>query len=310
MIPSTMKTILIAGPTASGKSALALALAERIGAVVINADSMQVYRELDILSARPSPQDMARAPHRLYGHVAGSEAYSAGRFVREATQEIAAAHGRGLHAIVVGGTGLYFKALTEGLSPMPEVPTEIRAYWRAEAERLDAPALHAELARRDPVMAARLAPGDRQRVTRALEVLDASGRSLAEWQREPGRPAVDPATAVKLMLRPARDELRARCDLRFDNMMESGAAAEVRHLLTLGLSRDLPVMRALGIRPLIAMIEGRITADEAVERAKAETRQFAKRQETWLKRNMISWKDFATQEMESQASNCLAFIQS
>lgn len=303
-----IKTILIAGPTASGKSALALALAERLGGVVINADSMQVYAELDILSARPGALDLARASHRLYGHVTGSEAYSAGRFVREATAEIAAAHGSGRHAIVVGGTGLYFKALTEGLSPMPGVPDDVRAFWRAEAQRLDAPVLHAELARRDPVMAARLAPGDSQRITRALEVLDASGRSLADWQREPGRPAVDPATTANFVLRPERGALRDRCDRRFDAMMETGAVDEVRRLVALGLSRDLPIMRALGVGPLMALLEGHLSREDAVIRAKAETRQFAKRQDAWLRRYMIAWSAILAQETECRAAECFAFI--
>ena len=303
------KTILIAGPTGSGKSALAVALAERLDGVIINADSMQVYRELAILTARPGEADLGRAPHRLYGHVSGSEAYSAGRFLREAAAEIAAAHAQGQTAVVAGGTGLYLKALTEGLSPIPEVPPEIRNHWRAEAQHHEAPALHAVLARRDPEMAARLAPGDRQRVTRALEVLDASGRSLADWQRAPGRPAVDPETTLKFVLRPDRDVLRRRCDQRFDAMMENGALDEVARLLSLGLPRDLPVMRALGVGPLIAMIEGRIGRAEAVMRSKSETRQFAKRQETWLRRYMIAWIGIIAQETEIRAAECFAFIQ-
>lgn len=304
------KTILIAGPTASGKSALALALAERLGGVVINADSMQVYRELDILTARPGASDLARAPHRLYGHVTGAEAYSAGRFVREAVAEIGAAHASGQIAIVAGGTGLYFKALTDGLSPIPEIPPELRAYWRAEAERLQAPMLHAELARRDPEMAARLAPGDSQRITRALEVLDASGRSLADWQREPGRPAIDAASTSRFVLRPARDDVRDRCDRRFDAMIEAGAVSEVGRLLALGLPLGLPVMRALGVGPLIAVLDGRMPLAEAVTRAKAETRQFAKRQDAWLGRYMITWRHVIAQQTESRAAECFAFIQS
>lgn len=305
-----IKTILIAGPTASGKSALALALAERLGGVVVNADSMQVYRELDILTARPGPADLSRAAHRLYGHVPGADAYSAGRFVREATAQIGAAHASGKLAIVTGGTGLYFKALTDGLSPIPDVPDDVRAYWRSEAQRLQAPMLHAELARRDPEMAARLAPGDSQRITRALEVLDASGRSLADWQREPGRAAIDPVTTAKFILRPERGDLRDRCDRRFDAMMEVGAVDEVQRLIQLGLSRDLPVMRALGVAPLIALIEGRLSREDAVARAKAETRQFAKRQDAWLRRYMIAWSKPSAQETESRASECFAFIQS
>ena len=270
---------------------------------------MQVYRELDVLTARPSSADVARAPHRLYGHVPAAEAYSAGRFVREAETEIAAARAAGLVPIVVGGTGLYFKALTDGLSPMPEVPEHVRSHWRGVAQRTEATALHADLARRDPEMASRLAPGDRQRVTRALEVLEASGRSLADWQRQPGRPVVGDADAVKFVLLPDREELRCRCDQRFDRMMEQGAIDEVRALLTLGLPWDLPAMRALGVAPLAALIQGHATRDEAVAQAKADTRKFAKRQATWLRRYMIAWKVVKTQEIESQAAELIAFIQ-
>ncbi|MEQ1711933.1 MAG: tRNA (adenosine(37)-N6)-dimethylallyltransferase MiaA [Hyphomicrobium sp.] len=303
------KTILIAGPTSSGKSALALALAERLGGVVINADSMQVYRELDVLTARPSAADAARAQHRLYGHVPAAEAYSAGRFVREAETEIATARAAGLVPIVVGGTGLYFKALTDGLSPMPEVPDDVREHWRHVAQRTEAIALHAELAKRDPEMASRLAPGDQQRVTRALEVLEASGRSLADWQRQPGRPVVGDADAVKFVLLPDREELRCRCDQRFDSMMARGALDEVRAMFSLGLTWELPAMRALGVAPLAALVRGEMTRDEAVAKAKADTRKFAKRQATWLNRYMIAWKSINSQDTECQAAELIAFIQ-
>lgn len=300
--------VLIAGPTASGKSTLALALAERLGGVVINADSMQVYRELRVLTARPRPEDEARVPHRLYGHVPGAEAYSAGRFMREAADAIGAARAAGRMAIVVGGTGLYFKALTEGLSPMPTVPDAVRAYWRGEAARRGAAALHAELERRDPAMAARLRPTDPQRVTRALEVLEATGRSLSTWQAGRGVPVVAAGEMARLVLAPERDVLMQRCDKRFDRMMADGAEDEVRELAALRLDPALPVLRALGVRPLAEMVAGRVAREAAVTQAKAETRQFAKRQMTWLRGNMIAWRWLSEKETESQIDESMAFI--
>jgi tRNA dimethylallyltransferase len=301
--------ILIAGPTASGKSGLALALAERIGGAVINADSMQVYRELRVLTARPSAKDEARAPHLLYGHVPGGDAYSAGRFAREAGYAIKEAQARGLVPIVTGGTGLYFKTLTEGLSPVPVIADDVRRYWRTEAEQRGSIALYAELARRDRVMASRLQPGDSQRITRALEVLDATGRSLAEWQKLPGEPVIDTATpTLRLVVMPERAEMHRRCDERFDAMMADGALDEARSLAALGLDPGLPIMRALGVRPLIQLDRGELSAEEAVRQAKAETRQFAKRQVTWLKGNMISWKLVNAQQMTNMLAEIMTFI--
>lgn len=308
MPPTT--TILITGPTASGKSSLALGLAERLGAVVINADAMQVYRELRILTARPTEGAEARAPHRLYGHVPAAEAYSVGRFVRDAAGEIAHAHGAGRIAVVVGGTGLYLKALTEGLSPVPAVPAEVRAFWRRQAEVLGPGALHGELLRRDPAMARRLRPTDPQRLTRALEVIDGTGRSLAAWQAEPGRPVVAQAATARIVLALPRDELARRCEARFDDMMAEGAVAEAAALAALDLDQGLPAMRALGVRPLIELSKGRIAQTEAVARAKAETRQFAKRQMTWLRGHMMSWRWLSEQEMESQMDESMTFIRS
>lgn len=301
-------TILVAGPTASGKSALALALAERLGGVVINADSMQVYRELRVLTARPSAEDEGRAPHRLYGHVPGAEAYSAGRFVRDAAAEIAAARSAGRLPIVVGGTGLYFKALLDGLSPIPDVPDDIRRHWRRQEAEQGAPALHGRLALRDPVMAARLEPGDGQRIVRALEVLEATGRSLASWQSEPGVPVLAADRAVKLVLMPDRAVLRARCDARFEQMLEQGAEEEVAALVALGLDPGLPLMRALGVKPLVELLAGLTPRSMAVERAKAETRQFVKRQTTWLSRNMITWNAILESETESAEAQSMRFI--
>jgi tRNA dimethylallyltransferase len=302
--------ILIAGPTASGKSALALALAERLGGTVINADAMQVYRELRVLTARPDADDERRAPHRLYGHVPGAEAYSAARYAAEARAAIAAAEEAGSLPIVVGGTGLYFKALTEGLSPIPPIPDEIRARWRACAGEEGAAALHAILAERDPEMAARLRPTDPQRLVRALEVLEATGTSLARWQEEPGEPVVRVEDGRAVVVAPERDVLRQRIDARFDRMMAHGAVEEVRALLQLALSPELPVMRALGVGSLARLIAGEASPAEAAEAAKAETRQYAKRQLTWLRRNMNAWKWIDAQEMESFVATLSDFIKS
>ncbi|MBS0240108.1 MAG: tRNA (adenosine(37)-N6)-dimethylallyltransferase MiaA [Proteobacteria bacterium] len=308
-VKTDLRPILIAGPTASGKSALAMAIAERCGGEIINADSMQVYRELRILTARPPLEDEARVPHALYGFVPASEAYSAGRFVRDAAAAMAKAQSGGRRPVIVGGTGLYFKALLEGLSPIPDIGPEVRAYWRGEGDRQGAGALHDELAARDPLMASRLAPTDLQRIVRALEVIDQTGRSLADWQSLRGEPVIAEADAACLLVSGDRAELHARADARFERMMREGALDEVRALSLLQLDADLPAMRAIGVRPLLRLIAGEATVEQALEEAKAETRQYIKRQETWLKRHMISWKSVETKETESYLRDIFAFIQ-
>ena len=303
------RTILIAGPTASGKSALALSLAEHLGtAVIINADSMQVYADLRVLTARPTVEDEQRVRHALIGHVSGSEAYSAARFVVECAAALTDAHARGETALIVGGTGLYFKALLEGLSPIPPIPEEVRAHVRAKALRLGAAALHDELSACDPVMAARLVPTDTQRITRALEVLEATGQSLSYWQQIPGVPVIDPAGARHLVIQPERGDMMARCDQRFDLMIRHGALEEVAQLREAQLPADVPIMRALGVRPIIDYLDGVVTLERATELAKTETRQFAKRQITWLKRHMITWKCVETQEIEQNIREIISFI--
>lgn len=302
------KPILIAGPTASGKSALALLLAEHYDAIVVNADSMQVYAGLPVLTAQPPPDDLARAPHRLYAHVPPSDAYSVARYVADAGQVIAEAAALGRRVVIVGGTGLYFKALLEGLSPVPEIPQDIRDRWRANAATWPIEDLHAALAARDPVMAQRLVATDRQRMTRALEVIEATGRSLAEWQQEPGRPVLAENETVRLVVTRPREEIAARCDVRFDLMVEQGALDEVRHLMALGLPRDLPVFGALGVWPLLDHLEGRMSLADAVAAAKLQTRQYVKRQETWLRRYMIAWKYISTQQMENYEADFFADI--
>lgn len=302
--------VLIAGPTASGKSALALALAERLGGVVINADSMQVYRELRILTARPSDDDEARAPHALYGHVAAGEHYSAGRFVKDAALAIADAQRQGRVPVIVGGTGLYFKALLEGLAPVPAIDPAVRAHWRNEAERVGAPGLHAILSARDPLTAARLRPSDTQRLVRALEVFDSTGQPLAEWQTQKGAPVVDAAAALKFVVRSDRETLHAKAAARFLTMVHGGALDEVRALNAQALDPALPAMRALGVRPLTAFLQGSVSQAAAIAQGQSETRQYIKRQETWLNRNMISWNAINTQLNNNIPNDIVSFIQS
>lgn len=308
VMSASQHTVLIAGATASGKSALALRLAEAVGGVVVNADAMQVYRELPILTARPTAQDQARAPHRLYGHVSASEPYSVGRWLADAKTAIAAAHDAGQMPILVGGTGLYFKVLLEGLSPIPDFPVDVRTHWRNEASRLGATALHAELARRDPEMAGRLAPTDLQRLTRALEVLEGTGRSLAHWQRQPGVPVLRESDTVRIVISFDRVGLVVRCDTRFDAMLSAGALAEVRALLELQLDPKAPAMGALGVAALAAHLRGQIDLPAAVERAKRDTRHYVKRQQTWLRRNMVSWNNVQTLDMERNDRSIDALI--
>ena len=286
------KAILIAGPTASGKSAAALDLAQRFGGVVINADSMQVYRELAVLTARPSQAEMQRAPHRLYGTVPASEPYSVGRFLEDAARALRDAKVEGRLPVFVGGTGLYFKALTEGLAAVPDVPPEIRAHWRAEAERIGTDGLYRELQARDPVMAARLRPSDPQRLLRALEVIDATSVSLAEWQGADAAAVLHPQGLLRIVIAPEREALYAAIDARFDRMIEQGAIEEVRALLALGLDPALPAMRAHGVRELAAYLAGDSSLEAAVEKAKTESRRYAKRQMTWLRRFMQDWEWF------------------
>ncbi len=290
--------IVIAGPTASGKSGLALAIAREFGGVVINADSMQVYDALPILAAQPPPDDMAKAPHRLYGVLDAADACSAARWRDLAAAEMAAAWAAERLPIVVGGTGLYLKTVMEGLSPIPEIPDDIRreARWRL-AERGNA-AFHALLAVRDPVMAARLNPGDSQRLARAWEVIEATGRSLAEWQAAPPVGAVA-ADWFPVVMSPERPALYAACDRRFAEMVGRGAPAEVEALMARGLDPTLPVMKTLGLRELSAHLDGRMTLEAAVAAARQATRNYAKRQMTWARHQIRASETISAQLSES-----------
>jgi tRNA dimethylallyltransferase len=287
-----VQAILIAGPTASGKSGAALELACRLGGTLINADSMQVYRELRVLTARPSESEEARAAHRLYGTISAAESCSVGRWLNDVASVLAEAQGEARLPILVGGTGLYFKALTEGLAPVPDVPAEVRSYWREETAKRSREALHQELVARDPAMAARLKPADPQRIVRALEVIDATGISLAEWQGGNASPLLAPSDVLRLVIAPEREPLYAAIDARFDRMIEEGAIEEVRALLDLGLHPGLPAMRAHGVRELGAYLSGAISREDAVAKAKTESRRYAKRQMTWLRRFMSDWQWF------------------
>ena len=278
--------ILIAGPTASGKSALALELAKKRGAAIVNADSMQVYRDLRIITARPTPDEEKRLPHRLYGHVDAAENYSVGRWFGEAAAALTQTISRGQPAIMVGGTGLYFSTLTRGIAAVPPIPAEIRREVRGRLDAEGVTALHAELRQRDPAAAARLKPGDRARITRALEVVLATGRSLMQWHEDNMPARVDLLGAVKIFLMPNRDELGLRIDARFDAMMAAGALEEVRALAVRNLDPNLPAMKAHGVPWLIRHLRGEVAMAEAVAQAKRDTRRYTKRQATWFRNQL------------------------
>jgi tRNA dimethylallyltransferase len=285
-LQETIKPVLIAGPTASGKSALALELAQTRDAVVINTDSMQVYRDLRVITARPMPEEEARAPHRLYGHVDAAINFSAGSWVADAAKVLADARAQKALPIFVGGSGLYFKALTRGLSAVPPIPAQIRESVRARLERDGVEVLHAELARSDLASAERLKPRDRTRIARALEVVEATGRSLTSWHRDGLPPLLPPARFCAVFLEPDRDQLYARIDARFDAMLDAGALREVAVLATRKLDPLLPAMKAHGVPALIRHLNGEITLEEASVIGRADTRHYAKRQFTWFRHQL------------------------
>ena len=310
-----MKVLALFGPTGVGKTDVALAVAELLrergeDPVAVSCDALQVYRGLEVLTGAASPEERERLEHRLLGVAHPSEEFSAGRFAQLARNEIDALIAAGRRPIIVGGTGLYFKTLTEGLSPIPAVPDDVRAHWRSEAARQGPMKLHAVLAARDREMAERLEPADTQRVVRALEVLEATGVSLAEWQRLPRQPILDLNETIPLSVSIDRDVLAERIDKRFAQMVEEGALDEALQLKALNLDPTWPVMLALGVAPLMRHLAGEITREEAIEMGAAETRQYAKRQRTWLRGNMIAWRELLAQEMETSAADFVSFIQS
>ena len=296
---------LIAGPTASGKSALALALAEQTGAEIINADSMQLYADLRVLTARPMAEEEARAPHHLFGVADGADGWSTGRWLRACVEALDAIAARGNPAIVVGGTGLYFKALTEGLADIPPIPPEARAtatsYYRREGEG----AVRDRLLKGDPVSEARIAPADKQRLIRALEVLIATGRGLTDWHNDQ-QPALAEGSWSAGVIEPEREGLYARCDARLEEMASNGALEEVAALAARGLDPMAPVMKAVGVREFAAHLRGEMTLDQALKAARQETRHYAKRQLTWLRNQTPDWERVAGGSTEDRLANLLS----
>jgi tRNA dimethylallyltransferase len=303
MTHSNPPILLIGGPTASGKSRLALAVAEEFRGTVINADSMQIYRDLAVLTARPRAAELDRVPHRLFGVLDASELCSAARWLALAEAEIDAAARDGRLPIVVGGTGLYLKALLKGLAPVPEIPEEIRRAARVLHKGLGGARFHAALAARDPDAAARLNPGDRQRLIRAYEVVTATGRSLMDWQRAQAR-ATRPGVAAILLL-PPRASLYAAIDARFAAMASVGALEEVRAIMARQLSPDLPALKAVGLRELARHLHGEIPLGVAISEAQQASRRYAKRQMTWLRTQMPPSVELPAQAVPTQFSESL-----
>jgi tRNA dimethylallyltransferase len=289
--------ILIAGPTASGKSALALHMAKKTGGFIVNTDSLQVYDVLDLLSARPQSDELREAEHFLYGHVAPSVSYSTGKWFADVEALLSRADLRTRTPIFVGGTGLYFRALLGGLSQMPEVPADVREHWRKTMCEEGAEALHTHLTELDPEIAATLRPTDSQRIVRALEVFEGTGKSLLHWQKNTGTALVDDASATKIVLLPERKWLGERIAQRFNLMWDHGALDEVRALNVLHLDPALPAMKAIGVREISAFFAGEMTREDAIERSIIATRQYAKRQSTWFRNQLDeSWKVFSSGE--------------
>jgi tRNA dimethylallyltransferase len=293
------KAVLIAGPTASGKSALALALAEAHGGVVINADSMQVYRDLRVLTARPTREEEVAVPHLLYGHVDAAVNFSAGAWVADAAVALAKARAQNRLPIFVGGSGLYFKALTRGLSAVPPIPPDVRERVRARLEQDGVETLHALLMQRDPASAERLKPRDRTRIARALEVVEATGRSLTDWHRDGLPPLLPPGTFSAVFLSLERDELYARIDARFDVMLKAGALDEVAALASRKLDPLLPAMKAHGVPALIRHVDGELTLEQAAVIGRADTRHYAKRQFTWFRHQLPEFEWVKPQQAQA-----------
>jgi len=283
------RAVLIAGPTASGKSALALRLAETIGGIIVNADSMQVYRDLRVITARPSAEEEASVPHRLYGQVDAAVNYSTGQWLRDVAVVLDEVKAAGRVPILVGGTGLYFKALTGGMAAVPATPQDIRDRVRGRVASEGIAPLYAELLERDPATAHRLMPNDRSRICRALEVLDATGRSLSDWHKEAMPPLVDAEHAAKIFLTCERKQLVGRIEKRFAAMLNMGALEEVRALAARKLDPLLPAMKAHGVPWLVRHLNGEISLNEAAEGAIMDTRRYAKRQLTWFRNQMKDW---------------------
>lgn len=283
---------LIAGPTASGKSGLALEMAGRTGALIVNADSQQLYADLNILSARPSAEDEARADHRLYGVADAADAWSVGRWSRAVLPILAEQADQGRPVLLVGGTGLYFTSLTTGLADIPEIPVKVRDTAGAMFDDEGEAALRRRLAEVDAAAAARIEVGDRQRLTRAWAVAAHTGRSLSDWTADTS-PLLAPDSWTGLVVEPEREALYARCDARVAQMVEGGALEEVRALVARGLAPDLPAMKAVGVREFASHLAGETTLEQAVEATRQATRNYAKRQLTWFRNQTPGWKRHA-----------------
>jgi tRNA dimethylallyltransferase len=296
--------ILIHGPTASGKTRLAIALAKRLGGEIVNADAMQVYRDLDVLTARPDVQEKAEAPHHLFGHVDAAQRYSAGVWAKEAGSLIAELQATDRVPIVVGGTGLYLMALTDGLSEIPSIPEEARADARARVAK-NPGAAFAELIARDPAAKERIEPHDRQRIARALEVLIATGRPISSFHGEQA-PVLAKGQWLGVTLTPPRERLYERINARADRMMKAGALEEARLLWARKLDRELPAMRAHGMPAFCDYFEGQVSLEDAVERCKRDTRRYAKRQMTWIAHQFTLWPRAPSEDLEVRARVILA----
>jgi tRNA dimethylallyltransferase len=296
---------LIAGPTASGKSALALRLAAATGAEIVGADSMQLYADLRLITARPSPQDEAQAPHHLFGTVDAADGWSVGRWLRAATATLEEIAARGRPAVLVGGTGLYFRALTQGLAEIPQVPVDARRQAQADYDMMGESAFRGRLAAYDPAAALRIAPGDRQRLVRAWEVFAATDTPLSDWQSA-GAPALAPGAWRAVALQPPREALYARCDARLAAMVEAGALDEVRALAARDLDPALPIMKAVGVREFSACLRGDATLAEALAAAQQQTRNYAKRQATWMRGQMADWPRLTEIDPDGQWRQFLA----
>ncbi|RIK92512.1 MAG: tRNA (adenosine(37)-N6)-dimethylallyltransferase MiaA [Proteobacteria bacterium] len=303
------KAVFLAGPTAGGKSALALALAERAGGVIINADSMQVYRELRVVTARPSPEEEARVPHRLYGYRAASDVSSAAAWSADATAALTEAWAAGRLPIVIGGSGLYLRTLLYGIAPIPDVPADLRQSVRSRMATEGPEALHRELTKLDPETAVKLTPGDRQRIARALEVALATGEPLSAWQRRPPEGGLLPGIdALLLVLAPPRDVLYERCDRRLAQMMAEGGLAEIRAFLAANPPPDVPLRRALAVPEFSRHLAGELGFDEALRLAQTATRQYAKRQMTWFRHQFSDWPSGDEQFLKRLLSEKFPFI--
>lgn len=299
MADQTPHVLVIAGPTASGKSGLALRIAEKLNGIVINADSMQVYSDLCVLTARPSAEDEARAPHKLYGYLDGATVCTAAAWAADAAKEIERARSDNKLSIVVGGTGLYLKALMEGLSDIPDIPREVREAARRFRIEQGNDALYASLKEKDPDGAAKLKPKDRQRILRAWEVVEATGTPLHVWQQKAKAKPLIEARYISVLFQPDREDLYTACNGRFEAMIEAGALDEVRALVARDLDPALPIMKALGVPDLAAFLRGERSIEDAVTKAQQHTRNYAKRQMTWFRGQFNAQETISTQYSES-----------